>query len=396
MFELLNMYILLHIFLIALSLYTLFKLGKDIVTVLEARFFRFIIVMFVLYVITAATWTLFEYGKIDLPGWAFVLNSSLSYMFLAFIAFGLYIFVMFRHGFTIKYPRLIWITSTIPILIVGISLIVSCFTGIVFSFEDGGEMVKNIVNGPLYALMLVPIMLYFVVIAVISIVSALKTKSPLKRREYIWLTIAMALIIVSVLGLGVLFMHLTILPMAIFAVIYITFTNLQESGINKDALTGLNNRRRANDYFKEKLSNVSDQQPVVLFVSDVNFFKTINDEYGHIEGDRALILTAGVIRQTVGKYNGFIARYGGDEFVFSVMPHPERDDDFTPDGVIAEIDERLSECCKKENKPYTVTVSTGYVVCDDPKIPFGVYFIKADEMLYEIKRKYHESMKANK
>ena len=151
----------------------------------------------------------------------------------------------FAHG------KIFWYTSAIPVAIVFVILIVSAFTGIVFSIETNAEGVKNIVNGPAYPVIVVPPFAYFIVIFILSTVSAAKTKSLLKRREYIWLSVAMGLIVASVLGLSVLFLHLTILPMAVFAAIYITFTSLQESGINNDSLTGLNNRRRANEYLKE-------------------------------------------------------------------------------------------------------------------------------------------------
>ena len=47
---------------------------------------------------------------------------------------------------------------------------------------------------------------------------------------------------------------------------------------------------------------------------DMDHFKHINDEYGHLEGDAALVLLAGILKKVCVNYNGVLARYGGDEF----------------------------------------------------------------------------------
>ena len=201
---------------------------------------------------------------------------------------------------------------------------------------------------------------------------------------------SMALLFASVLGLSPLFKQLTILPMTIFAAIYIFFINLQESGINKDALTGLNNRRRANEYLREKRENANEQQPLVLFLCDVNSFKEINDKYGHSEGDKALIITAETIKKTVSEYSGFASRYGGDEFLFSIKYQVLSGAGVTPEQIVDRLEKSLAEACERQNKPYTVSVSVGHVLCDDPKKPSGYFFGQADEMLYKVKREYHE------
>ena len=58
MYELINMYVLMHVFLIGISLYTFLKLGKDIVTVREAQLFKLLIGTCCLYMVTAAVWSL--------------------------------------------------------------------------------------------------------------------------------------------------------------------------------------------------------------------------------------------------------------------------------------------------------------------------------------------------
>ena len=392
MHELINMYVLMHLFLIGISLYTFIKLGKDIVTAREAMLFKLLIGTFCLYVLTAAVWSLMEYGVLKAPEWVFVLNSSLSYAGLTFIAFWLYLFVMTRHDFSVSENKWFWITSLMPIVGVVILLIVSAFTGIVFTISANESGECHLTNGPLYIVMTVVAMSYFFAIFVASLIGAIKTPSAIKRKEYRALCIAMAILFISVLGLSPLFKQLTVLPMTVFAAIYIIFINLQESGINKDALTGLNNRRRANEYLREKQESATDRQSLVLFLCDINFFKDINDKYGHSEGDKALIITAETIKKVISEYSGFAARYGGDEFLFSIKQQVLSGSSATPEQIIDALSDALENACERQNKPYKISVSVGFVRCEDPKMSFSQYFGLADEMLYKVKREHHEKV----
>ena len=83
-----------------------------------------------------------------------------------------------------------------------------------------------------------------------------------------------------------------------------------------DTLTGLMNRRAAYSYF-EKVTN--DARNYGFFVNvaigDIDFFKKINDTYGHDAGDAVLVFLAGVFTEFV-KDKGVVARWGGEEFLF--------------------------------------------------------------------------------
>ncbi|GGQ62598.1 GGDEF domain-containing protein [Couchioplanes azureus] len=84
---------------------------------------------------------------------------------------------------------------------------------------------------------------------------------------------------------------------------------------NADALTGLANRR----WFTESLARetaeaASEGRSVALITVDLDYFKTINDTYGHTEGDRVLQAVAASMRTVTGG-RGTAARLGGDEFV---------------------------------------------------------------------------------
>lgn len=80
---------------------------------------------------------------------------------------------------------------------------------------------------------------------------------------------------------------------------------------NTDFLTGLHNRR----YFYEALTLRSGLGPVSLVYFDLDYFKTVNDTYGHQVGDQALVLMAKLLREAFP--NDLATRLGGDEFIIA-------------------------------------------------------------------------------
>jgi diguanylate cyclase (GGDEF)-like protein/putative nucleotidyltransferase with HDIG domain len=92
------------------------------------------------------------------------------------------------------------------------------------------------------------------------------------------------------------------------------FERTQEQAF-KDALTGLANPRALQFQVARELARARrTSSPCSILLLDLDDFKTINDEYGHLAGDRALQEVAKVLQQTTRPYDTCI-RYGGDEFV---------------------------------------------------------------------------------
>ena len=90
-----------------------------------------------------------------------------------------------------------------------------------------------------------------------------------------------------------------------------------------DPLTGLYNQRYLRRHLAGLVENGQGRQMSVLMV-DVDFFKKVNDQYGHATGDQALRLIADTLRANTRVFDS-LARYGGEEFVV-VMPGADRED----------------------------------------------------------------------
>ncbi len=83
---------------------------------------------------------------------------------------------------------------------------------------------------------------------------------------------------------------------------------------NRDGLTGLLNRRALNAHMAQWTAwAMRYGRALGVLLLDVDFFKRVNDTYGHVVGDRALLAVATAVRETV-RDSDLVARYGGDEF----------------------------------------------------------------------------------
>lgn len=146
---------------------------------------------------------------------------------------------------------------------------------------------------------------------------------------------------------------------------------------NTDALTGLYNRRYVYEYIEQM-----EEDHITIFVIDLDHFKNLNDVYGHQEGDRALVLTADVLRESIPE--GLIARTGGDEFLI-VLPgnHTEQE----MEARRKQIQQQLNAAYAKEENFHSISASVGAGHSDRGKEEFDVLVGKADASMYRIKGK---------
>ncbi len=90
-----------------------------------------------------------------------------------------------------------------------------------------------------------------------------------------------------------------------------------------DQLTGLYNRRRAKDYLADLIAE-NNGSAISLALGDIDFFKKVNDTYGHDSGDEVLKKIAKTMMETM-RSNTFISRWGGEEFLI-VFPNCNGDE----------------------------------------------------------------------
>lgn len=117
----------------------------------------------------------------------------------------------------------------------------------------------------------------------------------------------------------------------------------------RDGLTGLYNRSHFHDAFERMLVACNqERRPLSLLMVDLDYFKSINDEHGHLVGDDVLRTAAQRIGQALRPHDALLARFGGEEFVI-VLP----DTDLRAAVAVAEEVRRVlsAEACDSQHGP---------------------------------------------
>ena len=150
-----------------------------------------------------------------------------------------------------------------------------------------------------------------------------------------------------------------------------------------DANTNLFNKTYWVEYVE---NNVREDEAFGIMMFDINKFKYINDTFGHDEGDRVISVFADVLRKTVG-CSELVCRWGGDEFAVFVR----NADEAKITHYISEIDTELKRC-NESGKGEKIYFACGYALSNDyPTLSKNELFAKADELMYENKKIWHDA-----
>lgn len=162
----------------------------------------------------------------------------------------------------------------------------------------------------------------------------------------------------------------------------IVFTNIQNRSMDTDYLTGVFNRQALDNHMQNKINSAVNGHAFSAMLLDIDYFKSINDRFGHYEGDIALVSTANILRGSAGPED-FIARYGGDEFCIIF----ENGNEEALKAAINNIESNLAEYNKSSKKQYDLSFSIGYDVYNPM---FGnraeMFFKVIDKKMYDIKK----------
>lgn len=168
-----------------------------------------------------------------------------------------------------------------------------------------------------------------------------------------------------------------------------------ESLSERDALTGLYNRRKFNDQYEiEWNAALRDSRVISLIMIDIDCFKPYNDKYGHLAGDEALKVVAETIQQNVTRPRDCVARYGGEEFV-CILPETSMDATIHVAEVIRKSVEELNFIHEFSTVASIITVSIGLISAIPEKFQAKEELIDlADKALYRAKSAGRNCVKA--
>lgn len=153
-----------------------------------------------------------------------------------------------------------------------------------------------------------------------------------------------------------------------------------------DGLTGIANRRRFDEYLEQEWMRAArGNKTLSLILTDIDHFKTYNDNYGHQGGDEVLRRVAQAIENGAHRPGDLVARYGGEEFAI-ILPDTE------PGGA-ASVAEAIRQSVERLNIPHgfstaadhvTLSLGVASIIPREGGLP-ATLIEAADEALYEAK-----------
>lgn len=257
-------------------------------------------------------------------------------------------------------------------LIACLLLLVNVFYPLVFSDHDGIYQ-----RGPAYGI--------FLLFAFLYILDSLHLYFGCRRKAGTLKLFPVQVFLIPV-ALGVIvqavFVEIAITWTSIAVAIAGIMTALKNETIFLDYLTGLYNRVYL-DFLQAQSRRKKDARVSGIMI-DLNGFKQINDNYGHAEGDAALLLVAGLLRQSFGEY-GVITRCAGDEFVVMLNTTDEQ----LVQSLIAQAKENFEQANGTHGKPYRLSASMGYAIADLRTETIADFMNRIDRQMYRDKLSYY-------
>ncbi len=321
--------------------------------------------------------TLFNGGRL-IPGLVHPLSYFFKTVYHLSLCFGVYTWCGYADTecrgklFTTRNRRLL---TALPLLGMGAMIISNLWTHKMFDINEAAEYSRS----GLFHLEMGLLVAFTSAFSIKLILRRKNETDPIKRSHMMLVaSFPLCLIVawlLSFIGEGV-----PVINVAITIELLCLFMGTSTQQISMDKLTQVNNRQNLLGFLDYKL--VNHDEKIFLLMMDLDYFKTINDSYGHLEGDDALIRAATALKIACGgfKRRPYIARYGGDEFIVVIESTKSE-----AEALIATIRQTLEQLNGEAKRPYDLKFSIG-VGEYHPGMNANDLIEAADHALYEIKR----------
>ena len=339
------------------------------------------IVTFMLYFISDAFWAAMLSGEFTVKRSYVVLVNLSNYILLGLMAYGLFMFIAASEKMPFRKDAVKRRLIFLPVIISTLAISIAYVKNPLFWVNEQNEL-----NNLYFPLMIVVPSIYLWAGFGLSVRYAVKLASKMDKRRFL----AIGSIPVIVMAFGMIQVVALNAPTFCFGCtvmwLFYYLENMQTM-ISIDDLTHLNNRGQINRYLEQIHYNKDIR--VIIMMIDINKFKTINDTYGHAEGDRALVIVSEALRQTCEqiKASVFLGRYGGDEFTI-VIKNPE--EDIMPEQLVSLIRSILTQKKTENQLPYDLNVSIGYDLIRGSDDDANECLKRADKNLYIDKQRKGE------
>ena len=363
-------FIIANVFCIAIFSYILYLNVSTKNFETKNRYFNGLLAFEIIYFIVDIIWAFGYFGIIPAESGGLTVaryTKMVYFIFGGFAAFCWFMYIEILMG--AKFSR-----KSRNRIIIGIPIIISSILTIIISIIT--EEAKFLHN-PLVSISLMYIPgIYTIFAGVYSVYMAFKSSTIVQKRRYISLGLFPIGLITFTL-IQIYLLEIPIFCLGTTFILFLVFVSKVQSQVSTDALTGINNRSALTKYIGE----YTEFSCTYVLMIDVDKFKSINDNFGHVEGDRALVLLAQALKKgtEASDCKSFLARYGGDEFIIITSNEKE----FDIDQYVENLHKAVAET-KSKTKNYEIKVSIGYCRVHENDSILSV-IENADERMYKIK-----------
>lgn len=282
-----------------------------------------------------------------------------------------------RNPLEIYKSRNFKILRLLPALAVVLISLISVETGWIYCADEEMQLVR----GEHFYIALLPLV-YVLWVAVLALADRKKAKTEQQRNSFLVPVVLAAFVcLVSILEVFVLQEDLSLMTGAILLSMFLIFARGQDRQIRVDNLTQLLNRYGMDDEIQEQLDQYKKDHNDSFYVimCDLDNFKHINDTWGHLEGDRALVMISETLTRVAEQFDVEAFRMGGDEFVLIA--------DTSDEMFIKELCETLKTELDAIDfrDDFDIRMSVGAAKYDG-KTSVEELLNRADMLLYEAKR----------
>lgn len=152
--------------------------------------------------------------------------------------------------------------------------------------------------------------------------------------------------------------------------------------LTMDSLTKVYNKKTITEY-ASRLVKQDTVNRISIAILDIDYFKQVNDRYGHLYGDKVITRVAKKLKEVVGE-DGVVGRIGGDEFMIVLKGI---NDDYALRGILRAIRTQVKWEFKNDYENFQVTTSIGVAFSPNNGHDYEELFKKADFCLYVAKEK---------
>ena len=343
----------------------------------KQRIYDRVLVSSMMYFACDSFWAMIEGGSIPSTRLGVDIVNYGNSVILAFMTYYWFLYVEVSRGAKYMNKRRNRVYTMI------LAIISSVVMFILFAFFNDLVIDQDNETTLLYAIIFLSApVVYILTSAIASFVRAAKKENYAVRTQYI--IGGVYPIVVSVSGIvQTLALNAPLFCYGCTIMMIYVYVKSLDNMVSLDPLTNLNNRAQLKRYISNDLRMPDPGEKIFILMIDLNKFKAINDTYGHVEGDKAIVKAAEALKMACRNehHRQFIARYGGDEFIVVAKLKGISD----AEALKHRIKDKIYEYNEKSGAEYELRSAVGYAEYSGRIEDFQNAIKTADAELYEDK-----------